>query len=372
MRDERIVGFSCDRYLPRGEQMPNIPPSLLKCVVFVGYLSNEKEYRFLGSAFWITRTAKDKSGKEHELAYLVTAAHNITKAAKDSSDKQVWLRVNTKTEGAKWEAPSHTGSWATSVDENVDIAVLKIGIDQKWDHIAWRFSGDSVVFDDSLDTIDTGDRKVELGDELVFAGLFHPHEGKERNIPLVRIGHVSALRWEPVLSRDNRPMDLYLVESHSIGGLSGAPVFVDIITAKRALPPTSGYSAGAYDPHSVTKFKLFGVVHGHFGIEDILEDALTPPKTKKRVKRKTKAQEESINFGISMVIPAEKVAEIIQRFAKEEEVELDMREKEKLVYVIPDTLPSPNISFQQTTLSPSRRWAFATSARRRFPSDTRH
>jgi hypothetical protein len=131
--------------------------------------------------------------------------------------------------------------FATSKDENVDVAVLKIPIDETWDNIAWPF--EALVTDDLLDTVQTGDRKVELGDELVFAGLFHPHEGKERNIPLVRIGNVAALRGESVLSRDGRPMDLYLVESHSIGGLSGAPVFIDIITAETLPLPSSATTA---------------------------------------------------------------------------------------------------------------------------------
>jgi hypothetical protein len=55
--------------------------------------------------------------------------------------------------------------------------------------------------------------------------------------PIVRIGTVAALREEPVLSRDGHPMDVYLVESQSIGGLSGSPVFIDVRTAQTTRPP---------------------------------------------------------------------------------------------------------------------------------------
>src|SRR6201999_4261908 len=100
-----------------------------------------------------------------------------------------------------------------------------------------------------------------------------PHEGKKKNIPIVRIGNVSAAIDEPVVNRDGIPMDLYLAESRSISGLSGSPVFIDIITAKHVLPPTSGFTAAGHLYSSSSRYKLFGVIHGHFGA-DIEPDAI--------------------------------------------------------------------------------------------------
>jgi hypothetical protein len=316
--------------------LPYIPADLLKSVLFVGYKDNHGEFQFLGSAFWVARLVVDRFDQPHRLAYLVTAAHNVENAKKKSVDDCVWLRVNIKGDGPQWVAGTHTGSFATSKDENVDLAVLKIPIDDTWDNIAWPF--ESLVENDLLDTDTTGDRKVEHGDELIFAGLFHPHEGKKRNIPVVRIGNVAALRGEPVVSRDGRPMDLYLVESHSIGGLSGAPVFIDIRTAKLTLPPTSGYLAGAYDPRLWSSFRLFGVVHGHFGIDDILQDAIADDGKEKV----------PINFGISMVIPAEKIKEVVARFAQEEHLELTQRATKETSLTIPYIITA-NVSFQETS-----------------------
>jgi hypothetical protein len=164
--------LSCDRYLPEGMLLPYIPTDLLKSVVFVGYRDSYGEFQFLGSAFWVARLVVDKFDQPHRLAYLVTAAHNVENAKKKSADDCVWLRVNIKGDGPQWVAGTHTGSFATSKDENVDLAVLKIPIDHIWDNIAWPF--ESLVEDDLLDTENTGDRKVEHGDELIFAGLFHP------------------------------------------------------------------------------------------------------------------------------------------------------------------------------------------------------
>ena len=119
--------------------MPYIPLELLKSVVFLGYKDNQGHFCFLGSAFWVARLALDRSDQPHRLAYLVTAAHNVQKARDESADNSVWLRVNIKGEGPRWVAGTHTGMFATSKDENVDVAVLKIPIDETWDHIALPF-----------------------------------------------------------------------------------------------------------------------------------------------------------------------------------------------------------------------------------------
>lgn len=296
--------------------MAHIPNDLLKCVVFLGYRDEHEQYHFTGSGFWISRPGPSDIRDVYRPAYLATAAHVIATIKKESADGRVWMRVNTKQGVQEWrETPLQC--WATHPDDSVDIAVLKIGIDEAFDHVAWPM--EACVTDDSLDTVDTGDRKVELGDELCFAGLFWPHTGDKKNIPIVRIGTVAALRNEPVVNRDGLPMDAYLVESRSVGGVSGSPVFIDIITAKTILPPTSGYMAGAYNPQSKARLKLFGVVHGHFG-DDLEPDAVADDGKEKL----------HVNMGIAMVIPAEKIIEVLDRFTKEEEIEIsEAREKKR-------------------------------------------
>ena len=74
-------------------------------------------------------------------------------------------------------------------------------------------------------------------------------------------------------------MDVYLVESRSIGGLCGSPVFIDIRTAKETQPPNYGLMAAAY-ASSPRRFKLFGLVHGHFG-DDIIADATADDREEK-------------------------------------------------------------------------------------------
>jgi hypothetical protein len=293
------------------------PIEVLKCVAFVGYKGQDEKYHFTGSGFWISRAGPEDIRDVYRPAYFVTVQHVIAKVRERSGDSRVWLRVNTKTNGQKWyETPE--AMWVTHPrDSTVDLAILKIGIDPSLDHVTWPL--EASVVNENLDTFETGDRKVELGDELCFAGLFYPHKGEKRNIPIVRIGNVAALRNEPVLNREGVPMDVYLAESRSIGGLSGSPVFIDVITAKSIRPPSFGYMSAAYSPESPLRFRLFGVIHGHFG-RDAESDVEVDDGNEKV----------GVNFGIAMIIPADKIIEVLEQFAEGERLEADDARRRKL------------------------------------------
>lgn len=253
---------------------------------------------------------------------MVTAAHVIEKISKEASDNRVWMRVNTRAARQEWrETP--LACWKVHPDASADVAALKSGVDSDFDHVTWPLESSIVnnQIDASGTPVYTGDRNVELGDEICFAGLFYPHAGQSINVPIVRIGSIAALRSEPVVNRDGALMDVYLVESQSIGGFSGSPVFIDIITAKRIKPPSAGSMAGAYDPNSPLRFKLLGLVHGHFG-ENVESDAVVDDG--KEIIH--------INMGIAMVVPADKIFELLAMFTREEQIEaLRVRSSEEVL-----------------------------------------
>jgi hypothetical protein len=52
--------------------------------------------------------------------------------------------------------------------------------------------------------------------------------GRQRNIPIVRIGNVASMPHEPVATKNRGAIEAYLVEARSVGGLSGSPVLVQL------------------------------------------------------------------------------------------------------------------------------------------------
>jgi len=310
--DERIAGRVRYTWLPEGESLPYIPEELLGCVVFVGYQDEAGKNHFMGSGFWIARPGPEDIKNEFRPTYLVTAAHVLDDIHKKlgPNSQRVRVRVNTKNGDQKW-VDTPLCSWKRHRDSAVDIAVFKMDIvGQNWDHFAWG----TEAFVNAQSAIDDGGRSIGHGDDVVVAGLFFLHAGQKKNIPIVRMGNVAALRGERVLN-----MDAYLVESRSIGGLSGSPVFYDVYAAKDA------HVGDNRILRTMVKFRLLGVMHGHFDFPDVAPDAVV--EDKERV---------AINSGIAIVIPAEKIVEVLDRFKDEEEEEAKRVRMKKRSYVVPD------------------------------------
>lgn len=68
------------------------------------------------------------------------------------------------------------------------------------------------------------------GDPCFTIGRFVGHDGRQQNNPTVRFGQIAQTNTEPVVI-DGKPQSCFLVESRSIGGFSGSPVFVYLDTA---------------------------------------------------------------------------------------------------------------------------------------------
>jgi len=65
------------------------------------------------------------------------------------------------------------------------------------------------------------------GDDVYMAGRFIGHDGKQRNTPIVRVGVISMMPLEPILNAaTGLSQESILIETHSITGHSGSPVFV--------------------------------------------------------------------------------------------------------------------------------------------------
>jgi hypothetical protein len=155
-----------------------------------------------------------------EWCYLVTARHVIDGIEKHSTDGKVYVRVNRKV-GESGFIETDIADWQRHPEATVDIAM--IGLWPTFDLV------DLVMYDlrGALNAVAIEQNEIGAGDEVFLTGLFAPHHVQDRVTPIVRVGNIAAMPERPVKTQLGL-MEAYLIESRSIGGLSGSPVFANL------------------------------------------------------------------------------------------------------------------------------------------------
>ncbi len=283
--DYRIGGIPRYRLVDEDDTM-QIPDEVRKCVAFVCFRDNDG-IKLAGTAFLFSVLIGDGTRMS---TYFVTAKHVIDGISKKTVDQKVMLRLNTKDEGAKLiESP--IDKWLFHpFESNVDVAVL-----------SWSPSQE--VFDYKVIPIEMaatreviGKEKISIGDDVFLTGLFKNHYGQERNIPIIRVGNIAAMPEEKVHTKKMGDVEAFLIESRSIGGLSGSPVFAYVGSLRRY---DKGYQLG----RKGFAFYLLGLMHGHYDLEHMELDG---------IKEDTLYNLE-VNLGIAIVIPIWKILEVINQ-----------------------------------------------------------
>jgi hypothetical protein len=279
--DSRIGNHPKYVFTGAEEQFVTIPDEIRKCVVFVGYGTEVGRTSIAGTAFYVFRQSQSVQG--HSFAYLITAKHVIDNI-RNKGVGSVLLRVNLKNLGARW-ANSRLSDWVFHPsDSTVDVAILRVGINDDMDHLAYSLDG-------CLTRQLIVKHAIGIGDEVFLTGLFYPHYGKEYNVPIVRVGNIAAMPTEKVDTAIGN-IDAYLVEARSIGGLSGSPVFVHI---------GSGMRHGVLSLGG-PQFFMMGLMHGHFDAQFLPVDMAD-----------ASVGSGSINMGIGIVVPMDKILEVLNQ-----------------------------------------------------------
>lgn len=144
----------------------------------------------------------------------------------------------------------------------------------------------------------TTKEEIGVGNEVFLIGLFHRHYGQKNNIPIVRVGNICAMPGEKI-NTARGPADAYLIEARSLGGLSGSPVFLPLGTRRTM-------TGLVMTPGQMQRYYLLGVIHGHFDVSesDLVDELLSTGDALKP---------QSVNMGIAVVVPIEKVIEVIRQ-----------------------------------------------------------
>jgi len=178
-------------------------------------------------------------------------------------------------------------------DDLADVAVMPISLHPDIDWLFWpvtAFATDAVV----------KEVEISIGDDVFLTGLFYRHTGTRRNIPIVRAGIIAAMLEEPVRTSLGET-EAFLIEARSIGGLSGSPVFVrPESNYVHKINTEDSYTIGRWDAR-VGSFWLLGLMHGHWDVNASDVDVIVEDR----------GHRESVNVGIGIVVPAQKILETI-------------------------------------------------------------
>jgi hypothetical protein len=284
-----------------------VPEELRKSVVFCARAlesGSQMKVVFRGTGFIVSVPSDRLPDQRH--TYIVTARH-----VADPLLLGNWIiRVNTKhgkvldirgTKDDRW--------WFHPIEpERVDVAVIPWMPPQTSDYevdaiaIPLRFFLDDKAIEEN---------GIGPGDEVFMTGLFNKMTQQSRNLPIVRTGNVSLIPGPgdlvPGLEIAGNGVDAeaYLVEARSIGGISGSPVFVRA-TGTMNLPSLNKKTGETRIMEYAVPGSIFllGLVHGHW--EMLAEDKNDPESRSTK-----KEQEDSVNMGIAVVIPAKKIKEVL-------------------------------------------------------------
>ncbi len=187
--------------------MPTIPPPLLDCSVYV-YASTdaaEAGERAGGSGFLV---AVPLPGYLAATFYAVTNAHVVAAGF-------TTLRLNAMT-GGHSAIELRDEDWIRHPDgDDVSIAEIELSAQVRYSAVP------ASQFIDGFDTT-----FFNVGQEVVMIGRFVTHEGRQRNLPTARFGHIAQLPYERIRTAQGIEQDAFLVDMRSLAGYSGSPVFV--------------------------------------------------------------------------------------------------------------------------------------------------
>lgn len=237
---------------------------------------------------------------ESAFQWVVTAAHVFNSLG----DRQEFsIRVNRNSGGAqtvKIDARSIIGYESAALD----VCIFPVSLDQ-------------AVYDITHTPLDRSMHTKEReniwspgpGDEVCVVGVYTSHYGLEKNIPIVRIGHVAAMPEEPV-STSRGYVEGYIVEVHSIAGLSGSPVWVNV--------PTVRMRGDNLQATNIRIYHLLGILVGHHASESHIDRDPVPQfqirenLTSQRHVEASAGEGEIPNTGFGVVIPIEAIFGLVE------------------------------------------------------------
>jgi len=268
-----------------------VPDELRKCICFVR--SERPAGPKVATGFFL---GVPLGVRDQDAVYVVTARHCVR--ASDANElgefTSVGLRLNTR-DGKSVHVQTDPAEWICH--STADVAILPLALDQStFDYLYYPVHKSATP--EFIEEWGIGP-----GDEVLITGLLVHHPGETQILPIVRVGSVAAFPVDPILI-GGQLESAVLVEMRSISGLSGSPAFVHLPDWRRdeagnlrELRHEEGALAG---PNY-----LLGLIHGVFNSKQNDPDNI--------------GTDEALNTGISIVVPVEKILDLIDSPERREE-----------------------------------------------------
>jgi hypothetical protein len=256
-------------------------------VAYLGCELPNGDLKIGGTVFFVARPFGAMEGKN--FTYAVTAKHCLDGIRKLGADFVV-IRLNTREGGFVVLRMPISGWVSHPTDKSVDVSIFRLNLPNTADHKVFPIEG--FMSDQFM-----SDMQIGVGDEVFISGLFAPHIGATKNIPIVRIGNIAAMPEELVDTADFGKMKAFLLECRSIGGLSGSPVF-----ASPGPVRVLGERVWLNQTNFLRQFRILGLMHGHFAFPPLSKIIGDDPLTRER-----------LNMGIAIVPTYDKILEVLNQ-----------------------------------------------------------
>lgn len=291
--NDRIGGHS-PWVLCEDTDLMQVPPALLECVCYI-----EVNDHLMGTGFFLGYPLNPGGEGPQRFVYVTTARHVIeldeAMIARIGAPEKITLRINTR-DGGFGRVETSPDDWVRH--PGADLAMTPLAPDiQVFDY--HHFPTEGMLNVEVIDRLG-----LWVGAETLTPGLLVNQPGISQVQPVVRFGHVAGLGTDPVKMKVAPGLvvedNAILIEGKSLGGVSGAPVFVHVDDWRRDAngviqPLTFTGFAGTTGPNY-----LLGLVHGFFGA---LENEVPTPE------REFMRQ---MNSGIQIVVPWSRIEGLLQ------------------------------------------------------------
>jgi hypothetical protein len=287
-----------------------IPDEIRKSVLFIGVYEDLPEPEWRATAYLVTvpgavRTLAaglNSQGYTGSVSYpfrfLATARH----VARKLEGKEFAIRVN-NLDGSVRIIKGHpdTKWWYHPTEEEyVDAAVTVFPddfgeLDLLTIHLEWFADEQRIT-----------EANIGAGDEVFIAGLFTKITETTKNIPLVRIGNLASIPGERIPFKDGKLIDAYLVETRSIGGLSGSPVFVRQTINMQGFTASGRFLDSRGRPLPMNEIVQISGLGRTYFLGSMIGHWDAPTGF-------AFANAEAVNMGISPMVPAHKIREILMQ-----------------------------------------------------------